>query len=80
MVVGGYSANDAMSESLWRPRSLDEPEISVVPSRRGWQVVQDDVDRSTDFMVLTPAFAKKVLNIVSGETYGVHKRRCCWRP
>ena len=74
MVVGGYSGQQTLEPGFGTPRvpPVLRAKVKVVGIvDLADQVVQDDVDRSTDFMVLTPAFAKKVLNIVSGETYGV---------
>lgn len=78
MMVGGYSGEQTQNPEFGTPRV--PPVVRVKVTIVGIvdladQVVEDDVDRSTDFMILTPAFGRKALNIVSGETYGVQLRR-----
>lgn len=78
MVIGGYSGEQTLNPAFGTPRvrpvvRVDAKVVGIVDVAD--QVVQDDVDRSTDFMILTPAFGSKALNIVSGETYGVQLKR-----
>ena len=78
MVVGGYSGQQTLNPEFGTARV--PPVVRVKAKVVGIvdladQVVQDDVDRSTDFMILTPALGRKALNIVSGETYGVQLKR-----
>jgi predicted lysophospholipase L1 biosynthesis ABC-type transport system permease subunit len=78
MEVGGYSGEQTLSPRFGTPRV--PPVVRVKAKIVGIvdladQVVQDDVDRSSDFVILTPAFGRKALNIVGGETYGVQLKR-----
>jgi hypothetical protein len=78
MVVGGYSGDQTLNPGFGTPRV--PPVVQVKAKVVGIvdladQVVQDDVDRSTDFLILTPAFGRRALNIVGGETYGVQLKR-----
>jgi hypothetical protein len=64
MEVGGYSGEQTLNPKFGTPQV--PPVVRVKAKVVGIvdladQVVQDDVDRSTDFVILTPAFGRKAL-------------------
>ena len=78
MMMGGYSGEQTLSPDFGTSRvhpvvRVNVKVVGIVDLAD--QVVQDDVDRSTDFMIFTPSFGTKALRIVSGETYGVQLKR-----